>query len=95
MGGTRLCRALYLLLSLVALAGAADHYKVLGVKKSANVKEIRAAYRKLALELHPDKNSAADAAQKFSKVAEAWEARQRAPFAARRRRSGLVLGGDS
>lgn len=73
--GGFLLAALLALASLTLAAGTADHYKVLGVSKSAGQKEIRAAYRKLALELHPDKNSAADAAQKFAAVAEAWEVR--------------------
>jgi len=50
-----------------------DYYQVLGVARTATVKEIKSAYRKLALEFHPDKNSATDAAQKFQKIAEAYE----------------------
>ena len=50
-----------------------DYYQVLGVARTATVKEIKSAYRKLALEFHPDKNSAADAAQTFQKIAEAYE----------------------
>lgn len=68
------CFALFF---VYAALGAPDPYSVLGVAKSASVKEIRARYRKLALEFHPDKNPKADAAKKFSEVADAWEARAR------------------
>jgi uncharacterized membrane protein YgcG len=46
------------------------HYATLGVARSATLKDIRTAYRKLALQFHPDKNSAAGAADKFKEVSE-------------------------
>ena len=33
-----------------------DHYAVLGLKRNADEKEIKSAYRKLAMQWHPDKN---------------------------------------
>jgi len=47
-----------------------DFYKELGVSSDATPKEIKAAYRKLASELHPDKNPAG--AERFKAVSEAY-----------------------
>ena len=50
-----------------------DHYKVLGLSPQATLKDVKSAYRSLALEYHPDKNSSPEAPAKFQKVAEAYE----------------------
>lgn len=50
-----------------------DYYEVLGVGKSAGGDEIKKAYRRLAMKFHPDRNSAADAQEKFREASEAYE----------------------
>lgn len=50
-----------------------DYYKILGVSKSADDKEIKKAFRKLAQQYHPDKNpDDASAEQRFKEVNEAY-----------------------
>ena len=51
-----------------------DYYEVLGVAKSADKNELKKAYRKLAVQYHPDKNPGDKAAEeKFKEAAEAYE----------------------
>jgi len=53
---------------------AKDFYEVLGVSKTATDQEIKKAYRKLALEYHPDKHKGDKAAEeKFKEVNQAYE----------------------
>jgi len=52
---------------------AKDYYEVLGVSKSASQDDIKKAYRKLAVEFHPDKNKSKDAEEKFKEISEAYE----------------------
>ncbi|MDE1819139.1 MAG: DnaJ domain-containing protein, partial [Thaumarchaeota archaeon] len=47
-------------------------YNLLGIRKGASIPEIRDAYRKLALEYHPDKNMSARDGEKFKLVTEAY-----------------------
>ena len=50
-----------------------DHYQVLGVQRDASEDQIKKAYRKLARELHPDINPAAEAQERFKLVTHAYE----------------------
>ncbi|KAH6771915.1 Molecular chaperone Hsp40/DnaJ family protein [Perilla frutescens var. hirtella] len=55
------------------VVAAADYYSTLGVPKSANSKEIKAAYRKLARQYHPDVNKEPGATDKFKEISAAYE----------------------
>ena len=50
-----------------------DYYEVLGVAKDADAGQIKKAYRKLALQYHPDRNDSDEAEGKFKEASEAYE----------------------
>lgn len=50
-----------------------DLYKVLGVEKDAEAADLKRAYRRAVLALHPDKNCAPGSEEAFKSVARAWE----------------------
>ena len=50
-----------------------DYYEVLGVIKSASDEDIKKAFRRLALEYHPDRNSDPDAGERFKEINEAYQ----------------------
>ncbi|MCI0562814.1 MAG: molecular chaperone DnaJ [Nitrososphaera sp.] len=53
-------------------SGKRDYYETLGLQKNASTEEIKSAYRKLALQYHPDRNKEAGAEEKFKQISEAY-----------------------
>lgn len=51
----------------------ADYYERLGVTRDADTGEIKKAYRRLAMDYHPDRNDSPDAEDRFREVTEAYE----------------------
>jgi hypothetical protein len=49
-----------------------DYYKILGLKRTASIQEIKAAYRRLAHKYHPDKSIEPEAHEKFALINEAY-----------------------
>jgi DnaJ-class molecular chaperone len=52
---------------------SSDYYQILGISKNATEAEIKRAYRKLALQYHPDRNKGKEAEEKFKEVNKAYE----------------------
>ena len=55
------------------IAGVSEFYALLGVSREATEAEIKKAYRKLAMEYHPDRNPAPEAEARFKEITEAYE----------------------
>lgn len=69
--------------------GKRDYYEVLGVERGAGQQEIKKAYRKLAMQYHPDHNDAPDAEEKFKELSEAYGVLSDAEKRARYDRGGF------
>ena len=54
------------------MADKRDYYEVLGVDKTADEKEIKKAYRKLAMKYHPDVSKEEGSEEKFKEISEAY-----------------------
>ncbi len=54
------------------MATKRDYYEILGVDKKSSADDIKSAYRKLAMQYHPDRNKAPDAEEKFKEISEAY-----------------------
>ena len=50
-----------------------DYYDVLEVSREASDEEIKKAFRKLAMEYHPDRNKREEAEEKFKEINEAYQ----------------------
>ncbi|MBI5358457.1 J domain-containing protein [Candidatus Amesbacteria bacterium] len=55
------------------MATKRDYYDILGVSKNASATELKSAYRKMALQWHPDRNKSAEAETKFKEINEAYQ----------------------
>jgi molecular chaperone DnaJ len=72
-----------------------DYYEILGVGKTATPEEIKKAYRKVAIQFHPDKNpNNKEAEEKFKEAAEAYEVLSDADKRAKYDRFGHARSGN-
>jgi molecular chaperone DnaJ len=56
----------------MGMAEKRDYYEILGVEKTADKKDIKKAYRKLAMKYHPDVSEDPESAEKFKEISEAY-----------------------
>ncbi len=50
-----------------------DYYEILGVARDASESDLKSAYRRLAMQYHPDRNSSPEAEERFKEASEAYE----------------------
>lgn len=50
-----------------------DYYEILGISKSSGEREIKKAYKRLAIKYHPDRNQYTNTENKFKEIKEAYE----------------------
>ena len=50
-----------------------NYYQILQIEPGASLRDIKKAYRRLALQYHPDKNKSPDAENKFREISEAYD----------------------
>ncbi len=55
------------------MAAKRDYYDILGVSKNASDAQIKLAYRKMAMQWHPDKNKSSEAEERFKEINEAYQ----------------------
>jgi len=55
------------------MPGRRDYYDILGVSRNASQEEIKKAYRRLAMQYHPDRNKDPEATERFKEINEAYE----------------------
>lgn len=71
-----------------------DYYSILGLPRGATDEQIKKAFRKLAMEYHPDRNQSAGATEKFKEINEAYEVLSDTQKRAYYDRYGRVPGGN-
>lgn len=80
----RLCKAVFLTVTLIFFRldlpsgleikeRGPNHYNLLGVTRESSPLEIKRSYKKLSLQLHPDKNPSPDASDQFDRVKQAYD----------------------
>jgi len=70
-----LLTSIFSILAILAVEAGRDYYAILGVGRSASTNQIKKAYRRLAKEMHPDRNPDDESAnEKFQELGTAYEA---------------------